>query len=197
LYQPRTIYTTYRLASGFATSSSKYVSYVEFQVTLAPNERIGVSHIEEESAQRHPKIQKGTYKRKVVASTARHDEGDDDEVWSNHHDLKIEPLDSSSQGEVVLLLKMEFEKIRANTTKVIAKAWIKAICPRKQAKFPYVGSNPRANQSQKRRRPHHDGSLEIPKFWPDVESCRHKEPDHILKTGESIQTTILYASVNS
>ncbi|KAK3495149.1 uncharacterized protein B0T23DRAFT_127544 [Neurospora hispaniola] len=61
-----------------------------------------------------------------------------------------------------------FKKIQQNTCKLIAKAWIKAIAPKKQSTHPYTGTK-------------------IPDWWPKPlgptkdEGMRHKEPDHLFK----------------
>jgi hypothetical protein len=50
--------------------------------------------------------------------------------------------------------------------KKIAKAWIKGICPKKQARFPYsAGKGKKQNH--------------IPPFWPSTDECPFVEPDHI------------------
>ena len=143
---------------------------------------IGILQIEEESAQQNSDAYQIGTKRQTVASAESSDDEDEEEGWSSHGNMQI-TLHIASQDEVVHFLKMRFTQIQQLATKVIAKAWIKAICPKKQANFPYVDSNPRADPSQKRRRPRHDGPPRIPLFWPDVELCRHKEPDHTRKTG--------------
>lgn len=67
--------------------------------------------------------------------------------------------------------------------KRIAKAWIKGICPKKQATFPY----------HKKRRERegldhlNDFSGYIPGWWPDTSVCRFVEPDHIKRDGKSLQ----------
>lgn len=66
-----------------------------------------------------------------------------------------------------------FKKIQQNTCKLIAKAWIKAIAPKKQSTHPYTGTK-------------------IPDWWPKPlgpskdEGMRHKEPDHLFKPGKTI-----------
>lgn len=56
--------------------------------------------------------------------------------------------------------------------KRIAKAWIKGICPKKQAKFPYQNK-----RLEKKSLP------EVPAWWP-IDQCQYVEPDHIEKKGE-------------
>jgi hypothetical protein len=147
-----------------------------------PDEMTGILHIEEQSAQQTGSIYQSASKRRAAASAESSDEEDEEEGLQSHGNMQI-TLHIANQDEVVHFLKMRFTQIQQLATKVIAKAWIKAICPKKQANFPYVDSNPRADQSQKRRRPRRDGPPRIPLFWPDVELCRHKEPDHTRKTG--------------
>lgn len=154
-------------------------------VQFVSDETTGILQVEEESAQRNSDLRQNASKRRAAASEESSDEEDDDEPWPNHGNMQI-TLHIANQDEVVHFLKMRFTQIQQLATKVIAKAWIKAICPKKQANFPYVDSNPRADQSQKRRRPRHDGPPRIPLFWPDVDLCRHKEPDHTRKTGTFI-----------
>lgn len=61
--------------------------------------------------------------------------------------------------------------LQQQTNKRIAKAWIKGICPKKQARFPY----------QNKLRRERDGlNPEIPEWWP-IEQCAFVEPDHIHK----------------
>ena len=59
-----------------------------------------------------------------------------------------------------------FAGLQQATCKLVVKAWIKVIEPKKQMKFPY-------NKGEDLR----------PAWWP--EGVRHREPDHLSKTGES------------
>ncbi|KAL2814953.1 hypothetical protein BJX63DRAFT_390900 [Aspergillus granulosus] len=80
-------------------------------------------------------------------------------------------------GQTKLLRKyyeMAFENFQQVNCKVVAKAWIKLVEPRKQVNHPYNG---RINIS---------GSTEVknpeatkPKWWPS--GVTHKEPDHLGK----------------
>ncbi|EME43175.1 hypothetical protein DOTSEDRAFT_72529 [Dothistroma septosporum NZE10] len=59
--------------------------------------------------------------------------------------------------------------------KKIAKAWIKSICPKKQANFPY--------QNKKLGRDGHmNEQPAVPGWWPGQNVCRFIEPDHIKRT---------------
>jgi len=57
--------------------------------------------------------------------------------------------------------------------KVINKAWVKIVQPKKQANNPYNGGKTRC------------GQLTKPDWWPP-EGCRHREPDHINKGGKPL-----------
>ncbi|KAK4218018.1 hypothetical protein QBC37DRAFT_26932 [Rhypophila decipiens] len=61
-----------------------------------------------------------------------------------------------------------FRSVQQNACKLIAKAWIKAVAPKKQSTYPYTGS-------------------QIPDWWPkpwgstEFERVRHREPDHLKR----------------
>ena len=59
--------------------------------------------------------------------------------------------------------------LQQQAVKRIAKAWIKALCPKKQARYPY--------RSKQQREP------DIPEWW-NVDLCAHIEPDHVDKEGQ-------------
>lgn len=60
--------------------------------------------------------------------------------------------------------------------KKIAKAWIKGICPKKQANFPYTNKG-RLSETGR--------GAELPEWWPK-ESTNFKEPDHIGRDGKQL-----------
>lgn len=66
------------------------------------------------------------------------------------------------------------KECQQNACKLIAKAWIKAVEPKKQSTHPYTGKDEKA-----------------PDWWPRPwgstkdEKVRHKEPDHLLRHGMS------------
>lgn len=59
--------------------------------------------------------------------------------------------------------------LQQNTLKKIAKAWIKGICPRKQAKFPYRNKKGEDNGKE----------VKIPPWWTSEDACIFREPDHV------------------
>lgn len=62
-----------------------------------------------------------------------------------------------------------FAALQQATCKLVVKAWIKVIEPKKQMKFPY-----------------NKGEDLKPTWWP--EGVRHREPDHLSKTGTWLQS---------
>ena len=78
------------------------------------------------------------------------------------------------EDEVRAYLAERLQLLQQQADKRIAKAWIKGICPKKQARFPY---------QNKQRLKETGMGPQIPEWWP-IELCPYTEPDHINKTGE-------------
>lgn len=78
-------------------------------------------------------------------------------------------------NEVTKFLATRLKRMQQLADKKIAKAWIKGICPKKQAKFPY--------QNQKQHKGNGAKPI-IPAWWPS-NGCRFIEPDHIRREGRS------------
>lgn len=78
--------------------------------------------------------------------------------------------------EVVDFLTTRLKRMQQLAVKKIAKAWIKGICPKKQAKFPYQNKKCEETNGFKPR---------IPGWWPK-QGCRFTEPDHIKRDGKSV-----------
>lgn len=68
--------------------------------------------------------------------------------------------------------EQRFKNCQQTACKLIAKAWVKAVEPKKQSTHPYTGSDEKA-----------------PDWWPKPwgptkdDKVRHKEPDHLYKRG--------------
>jgi hypothetical protein len=71
-----------------------------------------------------------------------------------------------------------FEAFQQLNCRVIAKAFIKLVEPRKQVNHPYNGRKTASGSSPEQRV---DPELTKPKWWPT--GVTHKEPDHLLKAG--------------
>lgn len=71
--------------------------------------------------------------------------------------------------------EQRFKNCQQTACKLIAKAWVKAVEPKKQSTHPYTGSDEKA-----------------PEWWPKPwgatkdDKVRHKEPDHLYKRGSTM-----------
>lgn len=79
-------------------------------------------------------------------------------------------------AQVKLQLEHRLRNLHQIPVKKIAKAWIKAICPKKQARFPYQNCAYEKVTGQSPPRP---------EWWPPVSVCAYKEPDHIHRDRKS------------
>ena len=77
-----------------------------------------------------------------------------------------------------------FEVLQQLSCKQIAKAWIKAIEPEKQSRFPYNGGKNKETAIRLYGK-ENQGCLTLPEWWPPT-GCPHTEPDHIKKKGEYV-----------
>lgn len=74
--------------------------------------------------------------------------------------------------------------------KGIVKAWIKVCHPKKQTTHPYNGGKTGGERS--RAEYGYLGHYTMPDYWPSDENwlmgwgCRHREPDHVKKAGQSV-----------
>lgn len=71
-------------------------------------------------------------------------------------------LTIGNHAEVTAFLETRFRQLQQLVCKIVAKAWIKVIEPKKQTRYPY-----------------NKGEESKPLWWPD--DVRHKEPDHLMK----------------
>lgn len=71
-------------------------------------------------------------------------------------------LTIGNESEITAFLETRFRQLQQLVCKIVAKAWIKVIEPKKQTRYPY-----------------NKGEESKPKWWP--ENVRHKEPDHLMK----------------
>ncbi|OAV95696.1 hypothetical protein PTTG_26558 [Puccinia triticina 1-1 BBBD Race 1] len=68
----------------------------------------------------------------------------------------------SSPLSIASFLENKFRQLQQSTCKLVCKAWIKVVEPKKQRKFPY-----------------RSGETSKPEWWP--RGVVHREPDHLLK----------------
>lgn len=71
-----------------------------------------------------------------------------------------------------------FDSFQQLNCRVIAKAFIKLVEPRKQVNYPYNGRRASSSPGGERRA---DPEMTKPPWWPA--GVTHKEPDHLLKPG--------------
>jgi hypothetical protein len=77
---------------------------------------------------------------------------------------EYKPLVIGDTDEVSVFLETRFRQLQQLCCKIVAKAWIKVIEPKKQTRYPY-----------------NRGEASKPEWWPT--DVRHKEPDHLMKPG--------------
>ena len=92
--------------------------------------------------------------------------------------VKRNPMKSfriDSELDVTGYMESRLKRLQQLAGKKIAKAWIKGICPKKQARFPYQNKQRHAETGELPR---------IPGWWPQESGiCRFIEPDHIRREG--------------
>lgn len=91
---------------------------------------------------------------------------------------KLQSLMISESSKVEDFLARALRTMQQLAVKRIAKAWIKGICPRKQAVFPY---HKKSKESGERVHV----SAHNPGWWPSEKLCKFVEPDHIKRDGKS------------
>ena len=91
-------------------------------------------------------------------------------------------------------IDLHFRLMQQTNCKTIAKAWISKREPQKQTTHPYNGRRKREGSSN-----FNDldnvGESTKPAWWPPTEGwphsgCRHREPDHIKKSGKDLTTCV-------
>jgi len=92
--------------------------------------------------------------------------------------IKYQTIKISDGAALEKFYTTRFIQMQQIPCKVINKAWVKIVQPRKQAHNPYNGGKVASSAGQAGC-----GHLTKPDWWPR-EGCRHREPDHIQKNGE-------------
>lgn len=104
-------------------------------------------------------------------------DGPSDRSLADRPQVDLQSLLVSDGPRVEEFLARKLRGMQQVAVKRIAKAWIKGICPKKQAIFPYF--------KKKREREGLDPSTgDVPGWWPSLSVCRFVEPDHIMRDGE-------------
>ncbi|CEI68475.1 hypothetical protein FVEN_g5368 [Fusarium venenatum] len=101
---------------------------------------------------------------------ARHGITDDDDIPMTVATTIRKCIKIGNSLEVGLFYDQRFKNCQQTACKLMAKAWVKAVEPKKQSTHPYTGSDEKA-----------------PDWWPKPwgptkeDKVRHKEPDHLYK----------------
>lgn len=127
--------------------------------------------------------------RSMSASPSSADK-DEDDVSDRDPDVikMIQRFRIDDEQALTAFYDEAFEQIQQTALKVILKAWIKVIQPKKQTDFPYISSNPEARKGRKAKGKIYD-EPRVPPWWPTDKGVRHKEPDHISKEGRAFVPT--------
>jgi len=102
---------------------------------------------------------------------------------------KLQLLMISESSKIEDFLARALWTMQQLTVKRLAKAWIKGICPRKQAVFPYHKKSKESGE-----RVHI--SANNPEWWPDEKLCKFIEPDHIKRDGKSTRHLFVESNTN-
>ncbi|KAJ5414924.1 hypothetical protein N7509_000022 [Penicillium cosmopolitanum] len=97
-------------------------------------------------------------------------------LWTEEHSFDVQTATISVKNKVVLRQYYEkvFQNLQQTNCRVIAKAYIKLVEPRKQIQYPYNGRKAMAGKTQQ-----FSPEETKPPWWPLGVS--HREPDHLPK----------------
>ncbi|KAK4893093.1 hypothetical protein LTR27_008433 [Elasticomyces elasticus] len=101
------------------------------------------------------------------SSLSRVDDDDDDDDTLSTLEPPMQSFKMHEEEKVEAFLLERIDALQQLSLKHICKEWIKVICPKKQANYPY--------RNTKIEKP------EVPGWWPDEELCEWREPDHVKK----------------
>ena len=95
-------------------------------------------------------------------------------VTANDRSVRVDNEDTIRQ-----FYYLKFQQMQQIPCKHIAKAWVRVIHPKKQGKFPYNGGK----KARALGIIEDAGRVTAPGWWPPLNHCRHREPDHIKRMG--------------
>lgn len=80
---------------------------------------------------------------------------------------RFQELTIGDEAEVTKFYHVRFKDMQQSSCKVMGKAFVKLVEPKKQTHHPYT-----------------KGDSKAPPWWPKGDNyVKHKEPDHLLKPG--------------
>lgn len=99
--------------------------------------------------------------------------------WIGEHSLAAQTATIFVDNESLLRKYYEkvFQNLQQTNCRVIAKAYVRLVEPRKEAQYPYNGRNTVAGKTQQL-----SPEETKPPWWPPGVS--HREPDHLPKAGK-------------
>lgn len=103
------------------------------------------------------------------------------ELWTEGHSSAVQrtTIPANDKGLLRRYYEQVFQTLQQTNCRVIAKAWVKIIEPRKQLQFPYNGRKVVADKTIQ-----FSPEETKPPWWPP--GVRHREPDHLPKIGKKI-----------
>jgi hypothetical protein len=103
------------------------------------------------------------------------------ELWNEEHSSAIQTTTPPAidKGLLRRYYEQAFETLQQTNCRVVAKAWVKMIEPRKKLQFPYNGRKIVEGKTIQ-----FSPEETKPPWWPP--GVRHREPDHLPKTGKKI-----------
>ena len=153
----------------------------------------GCRRRERSNARRSSPPAKRHKSRKTVTDPAQQEA---EEKWASDAEDESDSVSGEGERTVLKLISVArlwddfylfaFKALGQLACKAIAKVWIKTCHDRKQTSNPYNGRNTR---QESLRDYGFQGAFTAPSYWPPFEGwengegCRHREPDHILKSG--------------
>ncbi|KAL2010791.1 hypothetical protein VTN00DRAFT_3509 [Thermoascus crustaceus] len=158
------------LYTGQRDDAATFGSVPPYQHQLAPTpviQRPFLSHFDHVGADSRPGTQL------LSPHAFLHSTGSMD--YSHQDPLPCNPMKAIRVGDQAAMLayyESAFHALQQTNCRMIAKAFVKAVEPRKQAKYPYNGGKGPDGQKG-------DPESTKPSWWPD--GVTHREPDHLKK----------------
>jgi hypothetical protein len=152
-----------------------------------------VSGVSQKQKRRRPTTvsKKSLSSRSEISWDGEDSETEDEFDGATHECIAV---DVGDEKKLTTFYETQFRLMGQVCLKVVVKAWIKNIQPKKSGSNPYNGGK-RKEESVAMFGEHMDGELTKPWWWPpntfgwkEFSGCRHTEPDHVLKPGQSISS---------
>ena len=133
------------------------------------------------------------------------DDSSEDERSSTSEDSEGDqgcnvPIRVDNLEKIKEFIDICFRLMQQTNCKITAKAWILKREPQKQTTHPYNGRR-KTESFSKTHEPDNAGESTKPDWWPPTHGwpqrgCRHREPDHLKKSGMDVFCSCWYEQVN-